>query len=108
MSNHLYVAISMSIPEAGINMRQFAELRPLGGVEDPCEIIRFIELADGSSISGGFHPGATTALSLPPQPQVPHPEKYSDFPDIEAKEMSPEEFEAHWVELEALFPELRL
>ncbi|MDO4909152.1 MAG: hypothetical protein Q3962_04790 [Corynebacterium sp.] len=106
-NQNLYVSLNMVIPEAGINMLQFAELRPLGGSEDPCEIIRFIEFADGSSISGGLKPGASTELSLPPQPQVPHPDLYDQFPDITAEMISPEDFEASWVEAQALFPELR-
>lgn len=105
-NNFLYVFLEMHIPEAGLHHGTYAELEPLGTEQDPCTIRRFIELSDGS-ITGGKKGDLSFNLLVEPQEKVPHPSQYAAFSDIEAKEITQEEFNSHWAALCELYPELK-
>ncbi|WP_146128903.1 hypothetical protein [Corynebacterium sp. 13CS0277] len=82
-----------------------AEVVPLP--EGPnCTFQRYIEMADGQSITGGKNGGRSVNLMAEPMDVVPHPDTYGDFEGINVTPLTAEEFEALWQEAIMLHPEL--
>lgn len=104
MTSYLYVRTIMSIPGVGTS-NHIAELEPTNATE--CRLHRLLEVDPTNSVCGAARDGVVVGMAAPPQPTVPHPESYADFPDIETAYLSLEEFEALWSEAIEKFPELR-
>ncbi|WP_040087110.1 hypothetical protein [Corynebacterium humireducens] len=103
VKQNIHVRIDMSIPGAG-SVIHVAELLPRDA--QTCTMIRIIELDPSETIRGGATQDTSAGLAQAPNPVVPHPDTYADFPDIEHRLLSPEEFEGLWAEAVAAFPKL--
>lgn len=80
----IYIRTELAVPGVGAAIH-LAELLPLDGQR--CRMLRLIELTpDGQVVSAG--PG--------PQPVVPHPDSYGDFPDIDYQHISAADFNRVW------------
>ena len=99
----IHVRIEMTVPGAG-SVIHVAELAPLD--EQTCAMVRIIELDPSETIRGAATQDTAAGMAQAPNPVVPHPDTYADFPDIEHRLLSPEEFEGLWAEAVAAFPEL--
>ena len=99
----LHVRIDMTIPGAG-SVIHVAELAPLDA--QTCSMIRIIELDPSETIRGAATRDASAGMGQAPNPVVPHPDTFSDFPDIEHRLLTAEEFEGLWAETVARFPDL--
>ncbi|QGU05860.1 hypothetical protein [Corynebacterium comes] len=100
---NFHVRIELSIPGAGsiIHVAELAEMDP-----QTCAMIRMIELDPSDVIRGAATQEKSTGMANTPNPVVPHPDTYADFPDIEHSFLTPEEFEGLWAEAMATFPGL--
>lgn len=100
---NIHVRIELSIPGAGtvIHVAELAEMD-----SQTCAMIRIIELDPSATIRGAATQEKSAGMSHAPNPVVPHPATYADFPDIEHHFLSAEEFEGLWAEALARFPEL--
>lgn len=100
---NIHVRIELSIPGAGavIHVAELAEMDP-----QTCAMIRIIELGPTGTIQGAATQEKSAGMSNAPNPVVPHPATYAEFPDIEHNFLSVEEFEGLWTEALARFPEL--
>ena len=67
---------------------------------------RIIELDPSGAIQGAATPKVTVGMASAPEPIVPHPDTYADFPDITSTHIDVELFDALWAEAIAKFPEL--
>ncbi|GAB2516637.1 hypothetical protein CATRI_13055 [Corynebacterium atrinae] len=103
MKQHLYVRIDMSIPGAG-SVTHLAELEEIDS--ETCTMLRIIELDPAERIRGAATQDMAVGMDNRPQTVVPHPDTYADFPDIDARKLTDEEFEGLWAEASATFPEL--
>ncbi len=99
----IHVRIDMSIPGAG-SVIHVAELLPRDA--QTCTMIRIIELDPSETIRGAATQDTAAGMAQAPNPVVPHPDTYADFPDIEHSHLTPEEFEGLWAEAVATFPEI--
>lgn len=99
----IYVRTTMTIPNVGTSIH-VAELEAVN--HQMCAMRRIIELDPGESIQGAGTPAGGYGLAAPPEAIVPHPNTYSDFPDIEAELIDGALFDALWAEAQAKFPEL--
>ena len=61
-------------------MEHIAELSP---TDDPtlCQMLRIVEVRDGRPV-GYAQQGESKNMNVP-EPFVPHPDTYGDFPDVE-------------------------
>lgn len=98
-----YVRTTLSVPGAGMAIH-IAELKELNS--QVCEMLRLIALDPNNSIVGAAAGDAREGNIDMPTKQVPHPETYDQFPDIEATYIDSREFEGLWSEAQALFPSL--
>lgn len=98
-----YVRTDLTVPGAG-SVIHIAELEEID--QTSCTMIRIIELAPDETIMGVTSQGKTVGSANEPQAVVPHPDTYDQFPDINARRLSADEFEALWTEAVAKFPEL--
>lgn len=100
---NIHVRIELSVPGAGtiIHVAELAEMD-----SQTCAMIRIIELDPSETIRGAATREKSAGMANVPNPVVPHPDTYGDFPDIEHRLLSPEEFEGLWAEAAATFPEL--
>lgn len=103
VKQHLYVRIDMSIPGAG-SVTHLAELEEID--PETCTMLRIIELDPAERIRGAATQETSAGMNNRPQATVPHPDTYADFPDIEARKLTNDEFEGLWAEATAAFPEL--
>jgi len=99
----LHVRIEMTIPGAG-SVIHVAELAPRDA--ESCTMLRIIELDPSETIRGAVTQESSVGMAQAPNPVVPHPDTYADFPDIEHSHLTPEEFEGLWAEAAAAFPEI--
>src|SRR5699024_9890994 len=76
-----YVRTTLSVPGAGMAIH-IAELKELNS--QVCEMLRLIALDPNNSIVGAAAGDAREGNIDMPTKQVPHPETYDQFPDIEA------------------------
>ena len=93
----------MTIPGAG-SVIHVAELAPLDA--QTCAMVRIIELDPSETIRGAATQDTSAGMAQAPNPVVPHPDAYADFPDIEHRALSADEFEGLWMEAVAAFPEV--
>ncbi|WIM70956.1 hypothetical protein QP028_07865 [Corynebacterium suedekumii] len=100
---HIYVRIDMTIPGAGsvIHLAELAEID-----EATCRMVRIIELDPAETIRGAATQSTVAGMANKPNDVVPHPDSYTDFPDIESRPIDAEEFEGLWAEATTAFPEL--
>lgn len=113
MSKEIHVRTEIDIPGAP-RVIHVAEMIPLittpGTTPVMCTLLRIIELSssdDAETITGvGQFPGRSYGLAAEPHGTVPHPDSYSDFPDIQSKRVSSEVFEGLWMEGIAKFPDI--
>lgn len=99
----IHVRIEMTVPGAG-SVIHVAELAPLD--KQTCAMVRIIELDPSETIRGAATQDTAAGMAQAPNPVVPHPDTYADFPDIEHSHLTPEEFEGLWAEAVATFPEI--
>ncbi|GAB3695788.1 hypothetical protein GCM10027595_09400 [Corynebacterium nasicanis] len=99
----IHVRIEMTVPGAG-SVIHVAELSPLDA--DTCALLRIIELDPSETIRGAATQDTSAGMAQAPNPIVPHPDSYADFPDISHRSITPEEFEGLWAEAVATFPEI--
>jgi len=57
---------------------------------------RIIELDPSGAIQGAATPKVTVGMASAPEPIVPHPDTYADFPDITSTPIDVELFDALW------------
>lgn len=100
---NIHVRIELSVPGAGsiIHVAELVEMDP-----HTCAMIRIIELDPSETIRGAATQEKSAGMANAPSPVVPHPGTYAEFPDIEHRFLSAEEFEGLWAEAAAAFPEL--
>ena len=98
-----YVRTTLSIPGAGMAIH-IAELKELDS--QTCEMLRLIALDPNNSIVGAAMGNARHGNIDMPTQQVPHPDTYDQFPDIDAQRLEQQEFEGLWTEAQAIFPSL--
>ncbi len=103
MKELLYVRTEMTIPQVGTSTH-LAELRPIDA--QACQLLRIIELDPNEAVRGAGTQTTTVGLAAAPEPIVPHPDTYSEFPDITATYLDAADFEALWTETVIKFPEL--
>lgn len=114
MSNTIVVRTEIEIPghPTAIHIAEMQELVDAPGSAAPplCRILRIIELAGtagGETVTGaGVLQGPAFGLANEPNEIVPHPDTYADFPDINARIITVEEFEGLWLEAGTKFPGL--
>jgi hypothetical protein len=102
VKENIHVRIELSIPGAGsvIHVAELAEMDAR-----TCALVRIIELDPTETIRGCANQEKSAGMTNTPNPVVPHPDTYADFPDIEHRELSAEEFEGLWAEAMAAFPD---
>lgn len=98
-----YVRTTLSIPGAGMAIH-IAELKELDS--QTCEMLRLIALDPNNSIVGAATGDSREGNIDMPTKQVPHPQTYDQFPDIDASYIKQHEFEGLWSEAQAIFPSL--
>lgn len=84
MSSTLYVKTILSAPEIG-TVIHVAELEEVNASE--CTLRRLIALDTDHQVMETATPNTT----------VPHPDSYSEYPDITTETVAKEEFDALWV-----------
>ncbi|MBK4139541.1 hypothetical protein GWO53_03310 [Corynebacterium macginleyi] len=100
MANYLYVRTELSVPGVGSAIH-LAELEEQD--TQRCRMHRLIALDAAASIVGLATPRSHTGNVDKPQEVVPHPDTYSQYPDISASYMDHEQFEALWTEATTKF-----
>lgn len=98
-----YIRTDLTVPGSGSAIH-VAELEEIDRTS--CTMVRIIELAPDEAIMGAHGNGKSAGNSNQPNAVVPHPDTYDDFPDIDARRLSQDEFEALWNEALTKFPEL--
>ncbi len=98
-----FVRTDLTVPGAG-TLINIAELIEVDGAT--CTVHRMLELDPNETIMGAYADGRCVGRINEPQTQVPHPDTYADFPDIEVRRLDATEYEALWSEAAAKFPEL--
>ncbi|WP_315041789.1 hypothetical protein [Corynebacterium argentoratense] len=89
----LYVKLIFDVPET--RMEHIAELSP---TDDPtlCQMLRIVEVRDGRPV-GYAQQGESKNMNVP-EPFVPHPDTYGDFPDVSFEYVGAEHFNALWAQ----------
>ncbi|MCS4492251.1 hypothetical protein N7326_07820 [Corynebacterium sp. ES2794-CONJ1] len=104
MDQHLlYIRLDLTIEGAG-SVSHIAELKPLDPTQ--CELQRIIELDPQGVIQGAGSPDYAAGLASTPNKRVPHPDTFDTFPDIEAFDVTADEFLRLWEDAVTKFPEL--
>lgn len=105
MSQRLFIRIDLTVPGAG-TVIHIAELEEID--TRSCTMLRIIELDSAGTIQGAARPGTGESVGMAnvPQQVVPHPDTYDDFPDVDHRALSEDEFEGLWTEATAKFPRL--
>lgn len=103
MSSTFYVRIDLTVPQIGVSthIAELVEQSP-----ELCVMQRIIELDSSGAIQGAGTPEHVVGMTNQPEPLVPHPDTYADFPDITSTRVDAELFEGLWAEAAAKFPEL--
>lgn len=104
VKHRMYTQITMTIPQAGQSIHA-AELEEID--HNSCSMLRIVELDPEGVVKGAASHNTVVGMFQRPNDVVPHPRTYNSYEDIDALELSPEEFEALWAEAKALFPSLR-
>lgn len=99
----LYIRVDLTVPQIGVSthIAELVEQSP-----QLCAMQRIIELDPSGAIQGAATPKVTVGMASAPEPIVPHPDTYADFPDITSTPIDVELFDALWAEAIAKFPEL--
>ncbi len=103
MTELLYVRIDLSVP--GASMTHVAELLPLN--DSQCEVVRMIELNAHDAVTGAGTATNSIVMQVPVSDVVPHPDLYGNYPDIDARIIQKQDFDALWSEAVRSFPELQ-
>lgn len=107
MAERIYVRTTLNVPGSG-NVIHAAELEEKDA--STCRMHRIVELAGSlpqSPIAGAATgSGKVRGMASAPNPTVPHPDTYADYPDIKATRLTAEEFEQLWSRACAAFPDL--
>lgn len=98
-----FIRTDLTVPGAG-SLISIAELIEVDATT--CTVRRMIELDPSETIMGAFVGGRSVGQINQPQETVPHPDTYSDFPDIEVRHLSADDYEALWTEALTKFPDL--
>ncbi len=98
-----YVRTTLDVPGAG-TLITIAELEEVSA--QACIMVRMIELAPDETIMGAFTDGKIVGQANEPLEQVPHPDTYDQFENIEAQRLTADEFEGLWEETRVKFPQL--
>lgn len=100
-----FIRIDLAVPGAG-SIVHVAELEEIDAQR--CTMVRIIELDPAETIRGAARAstGTTVGMQNAPTKVVPHPDTYADFPDIDHRPLTEDEFEGLWSEAVAKFPEL--
>lgn len=113
MSKVIHVRTEIEIPgnPSAIHVAEMKEIESTTPTSPAmCILVRIVELTgsgSGETVTGaGIIGGNNVGLAAEPNEVVPHPDSYSDFPDIKARIISAEEFEGLWVEAVTKFPEV--
>lgn len=99
-----FIRTDLTVPGAG-SVIHVAELEEIDATS--CTMVRIIELAPDETIMGVTGEGQSAGKTNEPNVVVPHPDTYDQYPDIDARRLNQDEFEALWTEAIAKFPELR-
>lgn len=91
----LYVKTTLRIQGVGTSVH-IAELEPLNS--QVCKMHRMLEMDPAGTIRGMATAGEVRGATTAPLQEVPHPDTYDQFEDIEAEHMDAASFEALWVE----------
>lgn len=102
MNTKLYVRTILTVPGAGTAIH-VAELTEID--TQTCLLHRLVALAPDESIVGAATPEQSYGEVDLPQTQVPHPDTYHRFPDIEAKQVSESDFHQLWEDAQKKFSE---
>lgn len=98
-----YVRTTLTVPGAG-TLITIAELDEISA--EACTMVRMIELAPDETIMGAYTEGRIVGNANEPLDQVPHPDTYDQFENIEARRLTADEFEGLWEETRVKFPQL--
>lgn len=103
MSENLYVRTTMNVAGVGsaIHVAELAEKDA-----QTCTLLRMIALAPNDSVMGAATPRTSVGSIDIPHSEVPHPDTYSNFPDIFAERVDAETFAGLWNEAMALYGEI--
>lgn len=104
VKHRIYTQITMTIPQAGQSIHA-AELEEID--DNTCSMLRIVELDPNGVVRGAASQDTVVGMFQRPNDVVPHPRSYDSYEDIDALELSQEEFEALWAEALALFPSLK-
>ena len=76
---YLYIRVDLTVPQIGVSthIAELVEQSP-----QLCAMQRIIELDPSGAIQGAATPKVTVGMASAPEPIVPHPDTYADFPDI--------------------------
>lgn len=107
VSERIYVRTSLKVPGVGTVIHA-AELEEKDATT--CRMHRIVELAGtapNSPIAGAATgSGKVRGMDAAPNPTVPHPDTYANFPDIASQRLSAQDFERLWARACAAFPDL--
>lgn len=101
----LYAKTIFTAPD-GSGIVNVAELAELDDTRTACRMVRMIELTPQNSIVGAYVDGRVHGSANTPLDVVPHPERLSEFEDIEHHILEESDFNGLWAEAQTLFPEL--
>ncbi|MCS4535472.1 hypothetical protein [Corynebacterium sp. HS2168-gen11] len=99
--DRLYIRLDLEVPGAG-STTHIAELDPISS--EACNLLRIVELDPAGTVQGMATPEKTLGITTPPQPVVPHPNQYGNFPDIKTQAVTETEFEELWEQALTQFP----
>ncbi|AZA12417.1 hypothetical protein [Corynebacterium gerontici] len=91
----LYIKTTLTVPGVGSSVH-IAELEPLN--TQVCKMHRMIEMDPSGTIRGVAQAGTVKGAATMPLQEVPHPDTYEQFEDIEAEHIDAKRFEALWIE----------
>lgn len=101
----LYVKTIFVAPD-GSGLVNVAELEEIDDTRTACRMVRMIELTPNDSIVGAVVGGRVHGSANMPLDVVPHPDKLSEFDDIEHHMLNQQDFSGLWAEAQTLFPGL--
>lgn len=101
----LYVKTIFTAPD-GSGLVNVAELEEIDTNRTVCRMVRMIELTPDDSIVGAVIDGQVHGSANVPLDVVPHPDKLSDFEDIDYLLLERQDFAGLWAGAQTLFPSL--
>lgn len=99
----IYVRTELSVPGAE-PMVHTAEVEEIDS--KTARMVRLVQQTAEFAVTGAWVEGTPHGEVAVPGSTVPHPDTYSDYPDLKATRLDAKEFEALWAEAAAILPGL--